>query len=59
MRTTKFIAPRKGRNIRSKTMAKAKTTDFTAYVNEAMANFPVDMTAYNDAFKTSAAMGEK
>ncbi len=40
-------------------MAKAKTTDFTAYVNEAMANFPVDMTAYNDAFKTSAAMGEK
>jgi Phasin protein len=37
----------------------AKTNDFTKYVNEAMASFPVDMTAYNDAFKTSAAMGEK
>jgi len=37
----------------------AKTNDFTKYVNEAMAAFPVDMTAYNDAFKTSAAMGEK
>ena len=37
----------------------AKTNDFTKYVNEAMAAFPVDMSAYNDAFKTSAAMGEK
>ena len=37
----------------------AKTNDFTKYVNEALAAFPVDMTAYNDAFKTSAAMGEK
>lgn len=37
----------------------AKTNDFTKYINEAMAAFPVDMTAYNDAFKTSAAMGEK
>jgi Phasin protein len=37
----------------------AKTNDFTKYVNEAMASFPVDMTAFNDAFKTSAAMGEK
>jgi hypothetical protein len=37
----------------------AKTNDFTKYINEAMAAFPVDMSAYNDAFKTSAAMGEK
>lgn len=37
----------------------AKTNDFTKYINEAMAAYPVDMTAYNDAFKTSAAMGEK
>ena len=37
----------------------AKTNDFTKYINEAMAAFPVDMTAYNDAFKSSAAMGEK
>ena len=37
----------------------AKTNDFTKYVNEAVAAFPVDMTAYSDAFKTSAAMGEK
>lgn len=37
----------------------AKTNDFTKYINEAMAAFPVDMSAYTEAFKTSAAMGEK
>jgi len=37
----------------------AKTNDFTKYMNEAMAAFPMDMSAYNDAFKSSAAMGEK
>lgn len=40
-------------------MAKTKTNDFTNTINEAIAAFPVDMTAYNDAFKNSAAMGEK
>ncbi len=37
----------------------AKTNDFTKYVNEALASFPVDMGAYNEAFKTQAAMGER
>ena len=37
----------------------AKTTDFTKYVTDMMGAFPVDMTAMNDAFKSSAAMGEK
>ncbi|WP_071674744.1 Phasin [Nioella nitratireducens] len=37
----------------------AKTNDFTKYVNEAMAAFPVDMSAYNEAFKSQAALGEK
>ncbi len=40
-------------------MAKAATTDFTKYVSDMMASFPVDMSAMNDAFKSSAAMGEK
>ncbi|MDG3040806.1 Phasin [Roseicyclus marinus] len=37
----------------------AKTTDFTKTMTEMMSAFPVDMTAMNDAFKSSAAMGEK
>ncbi len=37
----------------------AANTDFTKYVSDMMAAFPVDMSAMNDAFKTSAAMGEK
>ena len=34
-------------------------TDFTKYMNEMMNAFPMDMSAYTDAFKNSAAMGEK
>ncbi|GAA5071990.1 phasin family protein [Roseibacterium beibuensis] len=34
-------------------------TDFTKYMTEMMNAFPMDMTAYSDAFKSSAAMGEK
>ena len=37
----------------------AKTNDFTKYVNEALAAFPIDTSAYNEAFKSSAALGEK
>ncbi len=37
----------------------AKTADFNKYVNEALAAFPVDTEAYTEAFKSSAAMGEK
>jgi len=37
----------------------AANTDFTKYVSDMMAAFPVDVSAMNDAFKTSAAMGEK
>ncbi len=37
----------------------AKTNDFTKYINEALAAFPVDTSAYNEAFQSSAAMGEK
>jgi hypothetical protein len=40
-------------------MAAAKTTDFTKIMSDMMGAFPMDMTAMNDAFKTSAAMGEK
>ncbi|AHM02679.1 Granule-associated protein [Roseibacterium elongatum DSM 19469] len=34
-------------------------TDFTKYMTEMMNAFPMDMSAYSDAFKNSAAMGEK
>ncbi|MBY6202352.1 phasin family protein [Maritalea mobilis] len=34
-------------------------TDFTKYMTEMMNAFPMDMTAYTDAFKSSAAMSEK
>jgi hypothetical protein len=37
----------------------AKTADFTKTMTEMMSAFPMDMSAYNDAFKSSAAMGEK
>ncbi|MEM7722127.1 MAG: phasin family protein [Pseudomonadota bacterium] len=37
----------------------AATTDFTKVMSDMMASMPVDMSAMNDAFKTSAAMGEK
>jgi hypothetical protein len=40
-------------------MAASKTTDFTKMMSDMMGSFPMDMTAMNDAFKTSAAMGEK
>ncbi|MBF9060456.1 Phasin [Rhodobacterales bacterium HKCCSP123] len=40
-------------------MAAAKTTDFTKMMSDMMGAFPMDMTAMNDAFKSSAAMGEK
>ncbi len=39
-------------------MAKANQ-DFTKIFSDMAAAFPVDMTAMNDAFKTSAALGEK
>ena len=37
----------------------AKTPDFTKTMTEMMSAFPMDMTAMNDAFKSSAAVGEK
>ncbi len=37
----------------------AKTQDFTKVMQDMMASFPVDASAFQDAFKTSAAMGEK
>ena len=37
----------------------AKTTDFTKVFADMTAAFPVDMTAYNEAVKNSAAFGEK
>jgi hypothetical protein len=36
-----------------------KTPDFTKTMTEMMSSMPMDMTAMNEAFKTSAAMGEK
>lgn len=37
----------------------AKTTDYTAMFKDAMNNFPMDMSAFQDMFKTSAGYGEK
>jgi hypothetical protein len=45
--------------MRRKPMAKAATPDFTKYMSDMMASFPMDTTALTDAFKTQAAMGEK
>ncbi|MGB3146737.1 MAG: phasin, PhaP [Paracoccaceae bacterium] len=36
-----------------------KTTDYTKVMQDMMKNFPVDTTAAQEAFKTSAAFGEK
>ncbi|SMR72984.1 Phasin protein [Aliiroseovarius halocynthiae] len=36
-----------------------KTQDFTKMFQDMMANFPVDMSVAQDAFKNQAAMGEK
>jgi hypothetical protein len=36
-----------------------KTTDFTKVFTDMQAAFPVDMTSFNDMFKTSAALTEK
>ena len=36
-----------------------KTTDFTKVMQDMMAKFPVDASAFQNAFKTQAAFGEK
>lgn len=36
-----------------------KTPDFTKVMQDMMASFPVDAAAFQNAFKTQAAMGEK
>ena len=36
-----------------------KTPDFTKVVQDMMASFPVDASAFQNAFKTQAAFGEK
>ncbi len=38
---------------------KTNATDFTNMFQDMMGNFPVDMSAFEDAFKTQAQMGEK
>jgi hypothetical protein len=40
-------------------MMATKTPDYTKMFTDMMGSFPMDMSAYNDAFKSSAAMGEK
>ncbi|MBF9035539.1 Phasin [Rhodobacterales bacterium HKCCE2091] len=37
----------------------AKTNEFTKYVSDLMAQYPMDMSAFSDAFKSQAALGEK
>ena len=37
----------------------AKTQDFTKTMQDMMASFPMDTTAFQGAFKTQAALGEK
>ena len=37
----------------------AKSTDFTKVFSDMQAAFPVDMSAFGEMFKTSAALGEK
>ena len=37
----------------------AKTQDVTAMMKDMMGAFPVDMTAMEDAFKTTASLNEK
>lgn len=36
-----------------------KTTDFTKVMQDMMASFPVDVSAFQNAFKTQAVFGEK
>jgi hypothetical protein len=40
-------------------MTMTKTTDFTKTMQDMMASFPMDTTAFQNAFKTQAAMAEK
>ena len=40
-------------------MANTTPTDFTKVMQDMMANFPVDASAFQNAFKTQAAFGEK
>jgi len=40
-------------------MAKAAAPDFTKYMTDLMGSYPMDMSAMTDAFKNSAALGEK
>ena len=40
-------------------MATKQNADFTKYMTDMMANVPLDMSAFNDAFKSQAALGEK
>ena len=40
-------------------MATAKTQDYTKMLKDMMGAFPVDMSAMQDAWKTSASLGEK
>lgn len=40
-------------------MATKQTNDFQKYVTDMMSNVPLDMSAFNDAFKSQAALGEK
>lgn len=37
----------------------AKTEDYTKILKDMMGQFPVDMSAFQEAFKTSASFGEK
>jgi vacuolar-type H+-ATPase subunit H len=37
----------------------AKNPDYSKMMTEMMSSFPMDMSAFNDAFKSSAAMGDK
>jgi len=37
----------------------AKAQDYTKVMQDMMGSFPVDMTAFQDAFKSNAAFGEK
>ena len=37
----------------------AKTQDYSKMFKDVMGNFPVDMTAMQDAYKTQAALAEK
>ncbi len=40
-------------------MAKATTPDFTKYMSDMMGSFPLDLSAFSDAFKGQSATAEK